>query len=122
MSGIADARAELVAALDGLDAKVTDHVPERLNPPALMVVHGSPFLESGDTFGSAVVRFEVWVVSKLAANARMTDELDVLIESTIEALAADSWAVERVEQPFTYAANGGSFLASTIAVTTSITL
>ena len=122
MSAIATARAELVSALSGLDAKVTDHVPERINPPAAMVVHGSPLLESGDTFGSHIVRFEVWVVSKLAANARMTDDLDALIESTVEALTADDWAIERVEQPFTYAANGASYLASTIAVTTTITL
>lgn len=122
MSAITAARAELVATLTGLDAKVTDHVPERINPPAVMVVHGSPFLESGDTFGSHVVRFEVWVISKLAANARMTDDLDALIEATIGALIADDWTIERVEQPFTYSVNNASYLASTIAVTTNTTL
>lgn len=122
MSAIATARAELVAALEAIDAKVTDHVPERLNPPAAMVVHGSPLLESGATFGSHLVRFEVWLVSKLGANARMTDDLDALIESALTALVADDWGIESVAQPFTYAVNNASFLASTITVTTSINL
>jgi hypothetical protein len=122
MGAVAASRAELVTSLDGLDAKVTDHVPERLSLPAAMIVHGSPLLEAGDTFGSKLVRFEVWVISRLAANARMTEDLDILIEATVEAVAFDGWTIERVEQPFAYNANGASYLASTISVSTHINL
>lgn len=122
MGAIAIARAELAAALGGLGAPVTDHVPERLTPPTLMVVHGSPFIESGDTFGTHLVRFEVWAVSKLSANARMTDDLDALVESAIGALIGDGWQIENVAQPFAYSVNNASYLASTITVTTTTNL
>ncbi|GAA2082197.1 hypothetical protein GCM10009840_17870 [Pseudolysinimonas kribbensis] len=122
MGAIATSRAELVAALAPVGVTVTDHVPEQLNPPALMVVHGSPLIEVGDTFGLHLLRLEVWIVSKLGANARMTDDLDALIEATIAATVVDGWSVENVAQPFSYTVGARTFLASTVTLTTDISL
>lgn len=113
-------RAELVAALVPIGVTVYDHAPERLTPPAALVVHGSPLVQAGDSFGSRLVRFEVWIVSRLGANARMTTDLDTLIDSTIDALAADDWTVESVSQPFDYAVNSATYLSSTITVSSTV--
>jgi hypothetical protein len=118
---IAETRAELLSALAPAGVTVYDHEPERFTPPTAIVVHGSPFIEAGDSFGAKLVRFEVWVVSALGANARMTTELDTLIDATSDALAADGWALERVAQPFSYSVNGALYLASTLYVSTTVT-
>lgn len=120
MGAIRDTRAELAASLKGVPAKVTEYVPERLAPPAAIVVHGSPLMEAGASFGSRKLRFEVWAVSKLGANARMTDELDDLVDATVDALQSDGWAVENVSQPFPYQANGATFLSATISVSATV--
>ena len=117
---IIETRAELAAALEPIGVTVYSHAPERFTPPAALVVHGSPLMEAGDSFGSRTLRFEVWVVSKLGANARMTTDLDELIDSTLDALAADSWTVENVSQPFDFAVNAATYLSATITVSTNV--
>lgn len=118
---ITTTRSELRDALQPIAATIFDHVPERFTPPAALIVHGSPLIEAGTTFGARLLRFEVWVVSSLGANARMTDDLDTLLDATLDALTADSWTVERVSQPFAYTVGGGTYLAATITVTTTTT-
>lgn len=128
MGFITDARAELVEALSSVGVegfshtvKVFDHVPGRVNPPAIFAVHGSPTVEGGDTFGSYKVNFELWVISRLAANSRMTDELDDLLEQTLTALAADGgWVVGEVQQPFLATLGSESYLASVITVSSAV--
>ena len=101
-------------------------VPDTLVPPCAVVVPGSPYLEhrDTDTYATATVTYELWLITGQATNALSIGAIDDLIETQADALTKTGFTVERVAEPFTYAPDqvGGQFLATTLTVSDSITL
>lgn len=121
MSVLGDDRAAIAAALTW--DTVHQYVPERLVPPAAVIVPGDPYLEHRETdpFGQMTVNWEVWLVRGSETNETATSQLDTEIEQQIEALRANGFGVERVSEPFTYAVQNGNYLATIIHATSGAT-
>lgn len=95
-------RGELAQTLESAGAHampVTDHLPDRIVPPAAFLVGGSPYLEGGDVYGTFIVRHTVLIVVPSGPNESTTDALDELITASVVALDEAGWAIERVDQP-----------------------
>lgn len=107
-------REALKATLSAADIQAFAAVPARLTPPAAVIVPGSPYIEQGDTFGAAALRFNVWLAAPGGDIGE--DTLDGLIDTAIATLAADDWVIEGVSQPFDWSHQGGNHLTSIISI------
>lgn len=127
MSALADERAGIVAALH-LPTGWQAHpiLPDALVPPCAVLVPGAPYIEQrdGDTSASVTARFEVWLIADQGTNAVAIAALDEVIEAQADALTAANYVIESVAEPFEYVPQntGGSFLTTTITVTTTLNL
>lgn len=113
-------RVELADTIGAAGAELTvyDHVPGRVQLPAAFVMAGAPYIEQGQTFGSATVRFAVVLLTQPALNSVETDLLDERIETVQQQLQDAGWLVERVDQPQLQELNGQELLAVQLAIAT----
>lgn len=121
---ITAAKTEVADTLNAAGVKALDHIPERVQPPLVVIAAGSPFIEKGleKTFTDVEVRLELTVIASTAANVVSTEQLEDLIVKTVLALQPINWDLESVSQPFGLEANGALYLAARATVTASITL
>lgn len=126
MSGLAQSRAELEAVVSGSldEATVTvyDHVPERMVIPSAVIVLGSPWIESGETFATYTVRYEVDLVPDRGSNQSQTDDVEAMVEAVLKALVQAGYTIENVAQPRMLGVNNASYLAASVTVTDAITI
>ena len=124
MSGTLKAlRLDLKTLLEGAGLQAFDHLPSTFTPPAAVVLHGSPYLAVGQTFGEHVVTFDVELVAGYsAANEVTTDDLDDLIDKAVLVLLEDGWTLGDIAKPSILDVQGGKFLAVPITVSTPIRL
>jgi hypothetical protein len=123
MSTLGDVRdtiAEDLATDTGLQA--LGYVPGRIVPPLYVVTSGSPYLESGDTYGTFKAHFNVDVISATAANDVSTEQLDNMIEDALVSLVNSGIGIENVQQPFQLDTNNAQYLSTTITVNKTISL
>lgn len=122
MAVLTEAREDIAAALAGADP-VHTFVPDRIVPPAVLVVPGSPYLaQEAQPIGSLTARFDVWMVMGAGTNETVTTALDEQIENRADALSAAGFGVEEIGQPFLWTVQGAQLLTVTITVTTPVTL
>lgn len=109
-------------------AQVFDHLPERVNPPVLLIEPDDPWItdenSSGTvTFGSVRVRFVVFVVVRAGTARKQTADLDALTTKTLAALIdSEQWYVEDTRQPFTVTIAGQPWFATYITIYANTTL
>lgn len=116
MNTLTTQRGALQAALVESGLTVKDHLPERIVPPVAVIAAGSPYLESGETFGSWTVRFTVVLVCAQGTNETATKDLDDAVTAVVVALDGAGWALERVDQPTMLQHGNGHFLSTTVDV------
>ncbi len=122
MSSLSDLRIELADTLSSLGVNTYTHLPGKATPPSCIVMAGSPYVETGQTFGEHLVRLEAWVSTQKGDNESEAMSVDALTEQAITALMRDGWVIESVSQPFSFEINNGQFLTTAITVTTPVTL
>ena len=122
MSALNDTRQRLTAALEDAGLTVYDHVPERLVPPAVVITPGSPYLTSGDVYGTFTVALTASVVAATATNGVATEALDELIETAVIASVNEGLAFDNASSFYAFNTNGASYLAADISLTDTITL
>lgn len=101
---------------------VYEYVPERTHAPCAMVVFGSPFLESGEVFGTSRLRYEIDVIPQTGSNEAVTNELEDFVEALLPLLSDADYDIVQVGQPRIRNANNASYLVATITVTTDVVL
>src|SRR5690554_6280036 len=116
MNSLKILRADLTDVLEGAGLRCFDHLPRRVNPPIGIVLAGSPYLESGSTYGSFNVNYNVLILTKPGANAVQTDEIDKLATAAIVALMNSGWAIDSVGQPTFEELNDVAYLGVIINV------
>lgn len=95
-------------------------VPGRFIVPAVVVMPGSPYIETGNTYGSVLVRFQIELVMGTAANEVSSGGLDDQIENALTALIDEGYSIENVSQPYAMEANGQQYLSATITINQTI--
>lgn len=96
------------------------YAPARLIVPSAVIMPGSPYLDSGLTFGTMTVHFQVELIMGTAANSVTTSGLDDQIENALGGLLAAGFAIEDVSSPYALEANGQQYLAATITINNSL--
>jgi len=120
MSTLTGLRSALDTVLTGRGLRTADHLPERVVPPLAIIGAGSPYVESGERFGTFAVRFTVFLVAAKAANQTATAELDDLVTRAVAAVMdAPGWGVERVDQPSMLDTGGAQYLSTTLDLITT---
>lgn len=121
MSVLSDLRTELADALASLTINVYTHLPGRAALPSAIVLAGSPYVEPAESFGSHIVRLELWVSTAKGDNSAEADAVDEMTDAAVVALLKDGWTVESVSQPFSFEINNGAALTTAITVTSTVT-
>lgn len=121
MSEVGAAKAELALTLQAAGLDVYDYIPERVTPPVVVIRSGSPYLTPSTVGHEFLVNLELVVVAGFATNETSTDDLDDLIEQTIQAIPADA-GFRDVAQPYTLVMNGNDYLATTINIDLQISI
>lgn len=113
---LAELRADLTSVLEMAGVRTHGFLPERIVPPLALLAAGSPYLESGDTYGSYKVRFTIVLVASQATNEVATKELDEAVTAAVVALDKARWGMERVDQPTMMQSSNTHYLSTTIDV------
>ena len=121
MSTLKEAREAITEVLEEAGIKAYAHFPERFVPPAATIQGAEPYLSSeGQTFGHFQLNHEVTVAAKNGSYGQMTDDLDALLWTAVNALLAAGYGIENVRQPHVLEVSGATFPASTITINSLI--
>lgn len=118
---IAAARAAVLDDLrDASSLPVLAGIPERLEPPCIVITEGSPLLEPSEhAMTTAVVRFTANVIEAPTDNSLALERLDSHTDEVIEALWRD-WQPTVEAYTTVTSADSQAYLAATIQLTTTI--
>ena len=78
-------------------------MPERPQPPLVIVAPGSPYVAPGKTFGTFTTRFTLILLTTTGTNETMTAALDDMVATVVVALAASAqFDIEEVSTPASF--------------------
>lgn len=125
MSGLADLRADVAAALTTAGLPASTVMPNRVNPPLTLVLPGSPYLAHPETANTFDPEFDVTLsvlhVTGRGTNAKALDDLDAVIETIVTTLG--DWRIGEVTEPYYTNLNAGQqHLAVAMSLTHEITI
>lgn len=112
---------EFALALSEAGINVSPFIPERITPPIVVVVAGSPYLTPSSINGEFLMNLEVTCVASKATNKQEDEYLDALLEEVLLALPGYA-KLNSVEKPVELATGNASYLAATLNIDLSITI
>ncbi|CAB4149717.1 hypothetical protein UFOVP546_21 [uncultured Caudovirales phage] len=122
MSEINASKLEFKLELTEAGLNVLEYVPERITPPIVIVNTATPYLETAE-FGEWNLGLELVLVSSTATNKTASENLDQLIEDTLNAIKPLTYVrITAVNQPYNLQTNNAEYLAANINVKLNITL
>lgn len=114
---IADARADLLALLEGAGIRTFAEIPERLQPPLAVFVPSSDWITSGESFGEFVVSFDVEIIASPGSNRVISKEIDDAVELVLSTVTgAQGFYASGVSAPQGVDINGAVYLGATVTV------
>lgn len=123
MSALSEARQAVADLLDAAtSAQTHPSMPDRIVPPAIITLPGTPYLTASGTFGSFALGLDVVLVAdgKLASTGALA--LDALIDDAVVALVNAGIGVTEVSEPWQLTAGTATYLAATISTSQAIHL
>lgn len=118
-NAITEAREDVRDALGSMaGVQVYEFIPERMSAPAAVITPGAPYVRPGQTFNSFVISLNVRLFMRSGTNEVMTEGLDSLIASVIEALRP--FGVVSVDTPGVDSESYDTpYLVTDVAITTT---
>jgi len=116
MSELMTVATELATVLKDAGLPAFPTLPNRITPPVAVVQAGSPFMESGGSFGEFKTRWEITLVTPTGANEVATEKLYTLLEDAIVSLVNSKYSVETVSKPYALEANNAQYVALDLKV------
>lgn len=123
MSIASTVRANLASAFSSLSANVYSYVPETVNPPAIIIVPNSPYMEPNLINDSAIkvkLNFAITVGVAYLSNPASLDNLETLILDVLAAMPAN-YVVGDIERPTVTQVGASTLLVSDINISTYYT-
>lgn len=120
-------RRDTAARLTTAGVPAYGHVPERLTPPAAIVLPDQPYV-SGDEAdeltmcGTFRVRLRVALLGARGTNELAADQLDELVVKAVTELDAGGFSRLTVAEPAELELNGATYLGTVISLETLTTL
>lgn len=119
---IAYARADLAAALEKAQTlPVHVNMPDRLEPPCIVITEGTPLLEQGDSFGSVIIRFDANVIAAPVDNDLAIARLDAAVDEIISAILHD-WTIAVDTYQAITTADTQRYIAARLTASTTLTI
>jgi len=113
--------AELVTGLETAGFSVASGIPEAIEPPAVILSTGDPYLEESDTFGPTLIaNLELFVLFEITTAETFIAGANRAIQDVLLALD-DRWSFKGASAPFR-ARNVSGLPASRIRISTTITI
>lgn len=114
---IAEARADLLALLEGAGIRAFAEVPERPTPPLAVFVPSPEWIVSGEAYGEFVVSFDIEIIASAGTNRVISKEIDDAVELALTTITnADGFYCSSVGSPTGVEINGAIYLGATITV------
>lgn len=116
---IASARADLTAILQAAtDLPVVANVPERLQPPCVVITEATPLLTTDETtYGAVTVRLNLTVAVAPTTNALTVARLDAAVDEIVVALVRSGTLAAVDAYTGITSADGQTYLAAPITTT-----
>lgn len=114
---IASARADLTAILQvATDLPVIANVPERLQPPCVVITEAAQMVTTDDaTYGAVTVRLNLTVAVAPTTNALAVDRLDAAVDEIVIALVRSGTFAAVDAYTGITSADGQTYLAAPIS-------
>jgi hypothetical protein len=120
---IVGCRAALETLFDTAGFTVKAFVPDRITPPMAIITPAGNWVESADTFASFRIGFDVTLITQTASNAKVTDELDQMVDDAIAAVTvAPGFYCGSVGAPTYLSVQNAEFLSVAMTVYQNIKL
>lgn len=121
---LSDARLELEQLLNDGDTNLYTYVPEAAQPPAIVLLPASPYVQrlETDTYGTLTASFTLTLLVTPGPNNTLTDQMDELIINTIVTLINNGYDVEDVPTFYSYDVGTRRLLAADITTNIQINL
>lgn len=108
---------------DALDVRSHATMPDRIIPPTIITLPGTPYLTtSGTTFRSFTFGLDVVLVADAKVSSTGSETLDGLIDDAVVALVNSGVGVLEVSEPWQLSSGTATYLAATISTTQPIYL
>jgi hypothetical protein len=122
MSEINAAKVEFKLELADAGLNVLEYVPDRITPPIVIMNAAQPYLQTAQ-FGEWSLGIELVLVSSTATNKKATENLDQLIEDTLNAIEPLTYVrITSVNQPYNLQTNNAEYLAANIYCQLNLTI
>lgn len=114
-STLAELRTGAAELITAAGVSAYGHVPERVTPPAAVVLPDEPYLsgEGVTMCGTFRARYRAVVLGGRGTNATAADELDRLITVVVQALD-DPFEIKTVSEPAEVELNGAGYLGAVV--------
>lgn len=114
---IVEARGAVETLLNDAGFNVSAFVPERITPPVAVMEPSSDWVVSGDVFGAYRIGFDVTLITRTASNAKVTDEIDQMLDELIVAVSsAAGFYCGSAGKPFDMNVNGADYYAVSVTI------
>ncbi len=122
MSEINAAKVEFKLELADAGLNVLEYIPERITPPIVLLNAAQPYLQTAQ-FGEWSLGIELVLVASTATNKKATENLDQLIEDTLNAIEPLTYVrITSVNQPYNLQTNNAEYLAANIYCQLNLTI
>jgi hypothetical protein len=122
MSEINAAKVEFKLELVDAGLNVLEYIPERITPPIVLLNAAQPYLQTAQ-FGEWSLGIELVLVASTATNKKATEDLDQLIEDTLNAIEPLTYVrITSVNQPYNLQTNNAEYLAANIYCQLNLTI
>jgi hypothetical protein len=122
MSEINAVKVEFGLELTDAGLNVLEYIPERITPPIVLINASQPYLQTSQ-FGEWSLGIELVLVASTATNKKATENLDQLIEDTLNAIEPLTYVrITSVNQPYNLQTNNAEYLAANIYCQLNLTI
>jgi hypothetical protein len=122
MSEINAAKVEFKLELVDAGLNVLEYIPERITPPIVLLNASQPYIQTAQ-FGEWSLGIELVLVASTATNKKATEDLDQLIEDTLNAIEPLTYVrITSVNQPYNLQTNNAEYLAANIYCQLNLTI
>jgi hypothetical protein len=122
MSEINALKVEFSLELVDAGLNVLEYIPERITPPIILINASQPYLQTAE-FGEWSLGVELVLVASTATNKKATENLDQLIEDTLNAITPLTYArITSVNQPYNLQTNNAEYLSANIYCQLNLTI
>lgn len=125
-NALTDLRTQVVTDLSDAGLPAVEYVAERVAPPVVVVVPGSPYVAAPDgdgtvPFGAYDVHLDVLAVAGKGTNRATAEWVDDTVIAVLAALG-DDWDVTEVGQPSEVQINGQAHLGAVVSLEQTVRL